>query len=63
VLSYAARNDIVASKGHKTGFDMAVTASIIGWASLILQSLFLGLLIFTGVLAQSLPDLFFGDLF
>jgi hypothetical protein len=63
VLSYAARNDIVVSKGHKTGFDMAVTASIIGWANLILQSLFLGLLIFTGVLAQSLPDLFFGDLF
>jgi hypothetical protein len=63
ILSYAARNDIVVSKGHKTGFDMAVTASIIGWAFLILQSLVLVFLVLTGALAQSLPGLFFGDLF
>jgi type III secretory pathway component EscS len=58
ILSYAARNDIVLSKGHKTGFDMAVTASIIGWALLIVQILALIFLTFTGALASVLPWLF-----
>lgn len=58
ILSYAARNDIVLSKGHKTGFDMAVTASIIGWALLIVQILALIFLTLTGALASLIPWLF-----
>jgi hypothetical protein len=61
ILSYAARNDIVLSKGHKTGFDMAVTASIVAWATLLLQALALGFLILTGSLFEAFPWLFFGD--
>lgn len=62
VLSYAARNDIVLSKGHKTGFDMAVTASIIGWALFVLQILALIFLTLTGALASVFPWLFLGEL-
>lgn len=58
ILSYAARNDIVLSKGHKTGFDMAVTASIIGWALLLVQILALVFLTVTGGLASLAPWLF-----
>lgn len=62
VLSYAARNDIVLSKGHKTGFDMAVTASIIGWALFVLQILALIFLTLTGALASVFPWLFLAEL-
>lgn len=58
ILSYAARNDIVLSKGHKTGFDMAVTASIVGWALLIFQIIALVFLTLTGALASVFPWLF-----
>lgn len=61
ILSYAARNDIVLSKGHKTGFDMAVTASIIGWALLIGQVFALIFLTFTGALTSILPWLFLDE--
>jgi hypothetical protein len=39
VLSYAARNDFVAAKPRKSGLDLAVAATIVGWFGLGLQLL------------------------
>jgi hypothetical protein len=40
VLAYAARNDFVAAKPRKSGLDLAIAATIIGWFGLGVQFLF-----------------------
>ena len=40
VLAYAARNDFVAAKPRKSGLDLAIAATIIGWFGLGVQLLF-----------------------
>jgi hypothetical protein len=61
VLAYAARNDFVQAKPRKSGVDLAVAATILGWFGLGAQ-LFLAIVwVFaTAVLGMGLMD-FFGE--
>ena len=61
VLAYAARNDFVAAQPRKSGVDIAVAATILGWFGLGLQLLFLSTTLVATILDGPDPiELFFG---
>lgn len=61
VLAYAARNDFVAAKPRKSGVDLAVAATIIGWFGLGVQLLFVIVAFVGGLMGGPEPlELLFG---
>jgi hypothetical protein len=61
VLAYAARNDFVSANPRKSGLDLAVAATIIGWFGLGIQLLFVITSLVAGFVGGfAVTDLLFG---